>query len=718
MPDTLKAPEPASDLPRLELICLGPPTARVGGRPAPPEVLWRKHLALLIYLALAPGGSRSRSQVLGALWPEKDEARARHSLNEALHRLRTGLGAGRVRSQGETIALDSRDLEVDAARFAALAPSRPAEALALLQGDFLEGFNVEGAPGFEDWVAAERARLRAAGAAALVTHGERALGAGNVGAAREAARRALLLEPYGEPAARLEIRAAALAGDSAGALKAYHDFAERLRQMGEQPGRELAALAERVRTHRWRQRGETAAVEEAPLVGRAAAAAEAGRTVTEGLAAGPRTLLIAGEPGAGKTRMLDHCLERLGLEGALVVAARPLASDQDTPWSTLRMLMRSGLAGARGLPGAAPHALAVLAALVPELAARAEPRQPQDRGEVADALASLLAAVADETPLALGLDQADFCDGATLGALHAAMQQLRAVPVVLILTSASGQDLTPELAQLQREIGRSIAGAVVRLGPLTLQDLGELVAALAPWCTSERERSRLARRLAFETGGSPFLAVTMLRGLRDLALLREDALEWPVPHATFESPLPIIVPDLVRRAIVARLVRLDAPAKAVLGAASIGDVTLDLDLITGLTGLTRAALDDQLALLERQQFLSLEAGRYVFAAPLVQQVVRAEGLTPGQVQGLRTRAAEILASRPDLESRALRAELLARSSPGARAFDEAIALARAAVAAESPRIGRRALRAAELAAQAEQGVDRHQLDEVSRLLRS
>ncbi len=169
---------------------------------------------------------------------------------------------------------------------------------------------------------------------------------------------------------------------------------------------------------------------------------------------------------------------------------------------------------------------------------------------------------------------------------------------------------------------------------------------------------------------------------------------------------------------MARLVQLDAPAKAVLGAASIGDVTLDLDLIGTLTGLTRAALDDRLAVLERQQFLSLEAGRYVFAAPLVQQVVRAEGLTPGQVQSLRTRAAEALAVRPDLESRALRAELLARSSPGARAFEEAVALARAAIAAESPRIARRAVRAGERVAESEQGVDRHELDEVRRLLRA
>jgi DNA-binding SARP family transcriptional activator len=687
-PDVREDPGTPPELPRLELVCLSPATARVAGRTAPADVLWRKHLALLIYLALSPTRSRSRNQVLGALWPEKDEARARHSLNEALRRLRASLGSARLQSQGETIALNPADLEVDVVRFESLAAARPSEAVALLRGDFLEGFAVEGAPGFEDWADAERARLRTVGATALVAHGERALAAGGFAAAREAGQRALALEPYSEPAVRLEIRAAVGA---------------RLQQIGERPSRELE---------------KAPAGDEPPLVGRAAATAEIERTITQRLLHGPCALLIAGDPGTGKTRLLNQCLERLALDGALAVTARLLGSDQDAPWSALRALMRGGLAGAPGLPAADPRALAVLAALVPELAERIQPQPPRDRGEVAGALASLPGAVADETPLALGLDQADWCDGATLGALRAALEQLRSAPVVLVLTSAGGEGPPSELVELQREIGRGIAGTVLRLAPLTREDLGELVTALAPWCATERERSRLTRRLAFETGGNPFLAVTVLRGLQDLAVLRQDALEWPAPQATFESPLPIIVPDLVRRAIVARLVQLDPPTRAVLGAASIGDVTLDLELIGALAGVTGALLDDRLAVLERQQFLAFDAGRYAFAAPLVQQVVRAEGLTPGQVQSLRSRAVEALSGRPDLESRVLRAELQSRAAPGIRAFEEAVTVVRAALAAQSRRTARCAILAAERAVAAEPRFDRRQLNELRALLQA
>ena len=63
----------AQALPLLELRCLGPPSVRVDGREPPPDVLWRKHLALLVYLALSPDRTRSRSHLMGLLWAERPE---------------------------------------------------------------------------------------------------------------------------------------------------------------------------------------------------------------------------------------------------------------------------------------------------------------------------------------------------------------------------------------------------------------------------------------------------------------------------------------------------------------------------------------------------------------------------------------------------------------------------------------------------------------------
>jgi hypothetical protein len=162
--------------------------------------------------------------------------------------------------------------------------------------------------------------------------------------------------------------------------------------------------------------------------------------------------------------------------------------------------------------------------------------------------------------------------------------------------------------------------------------------------------------------------------------------------------------------ILARLVQFDPGTKAVITAASIGAVALDLELIGALTAVTGASLDDRLGVLERHRFLVFDGGRYAFAAPLVQQVVRSEGLTPGQAQRLRERAIGVLAERSDLESRVLRAELSARATPGPQAFNEAAAVAREALAAQSPRIARRAIRAADRAVASEPTFDRQELE--------
>lgn len=469
------------DPPRLELVCFGPPTARLDGRDPPPDVLWRKHLALLIYLALSPERRRGREHLLGLLWPEKTESQARHSLNEAVRRLRTSLGAARLVSRGDAIALAETGLEVDALGFDATAAGEPARAAALLRGDFLEGLTLADAPAFEEWAAGERARYRARGAEVLVALGEVALAGGRLGDAQAVARRALALQPYTEPVARLLMRAAALADDRAGALAAFHEFHARLeKELGEQPSRELTALAERVRSRRWKRRAEQVVEEEPPLVGRSVAHQEAFRVIAEGLGHGPRTLLITGDPGMGKTRLLTECLDRLALEGAAVASAWPLESDQDAPWSTLRSLVRGGLLNASGSAAAAPEALGVLGAIAPELAGRAAPRPPRDHAEVAAALSALLRAVADEQPLALAVDAAHFADGATLAALGAAVAGLPPSPVVLLLASIeSSQDAPRELLALRGEIGRRLSGAVVRLAPLAEHEVRELVAALA-----------------------------------------------------------------------------------------------------------------------------------------------------------------------------------------------------------------------------------------------
>lgn len=694
------AASPAEGLPRLELVCFGAATARVDGRDAPADVVWRRHLALLVYLALSPGLTRSREHLIGLFWPESPEGRARHALNEVLHRLRHSLGAARLESRADAVTLNEAGLEVDALKFAAWADRDPPRAVTLIGGDFLEGFALDEARPFEDWVAAERQRHRSRAVAVLVSYGEQRVTAGRFADARDAAQRALALEPLAEPAVRLALRAAALAGDSGRAFAIYHEFAARLAaELGEQPSRDLAALGERIRRQGVRPPPPADAEPEPPLVGREAAYGEVFRQLDAARADGPRTVVVTAAHGMGRTRLVAECASRLVLEGAILARARPLESDQDAALSTLRALFRAGLPQASGLVAADPDALGVLGWLVPELAVRVPACAPRDAAHLATAVAAGLAAVAGEHPMLLAVDDAHLADGATLEALGAAVAELRAAPVVLLVTAVERADPAPrELLRLGSEIGRRLPGATVRLDPLGEDDLRKLVGSLAPWCQDDVERDRLARRLAFDTGGNPFYAVTLLRGLQRLSTLRRDLVAWPSPHATFDTPLPFSIPTLVRTAIAVRIAELEAEGRRVLSAASIGTLALDLELVTTLTELSRARVEECLAASERRDFVAFNGERYAFVAPLVADVVRSECLTAGQRTTLRRRAIALLASRQDLEARVLRAELMAHVDPGSASFEEGVAVARAALAAGATRTARRALAAAERAA--------------------
>ena len=253
------------------------------------------------------------------------------------------------------------------------------------------------------------------------------------------------------------------------------------------------------------------------------------------------------------------------------------------------------------------------------------------------------------------------------------------------------------LLRMHGDIGRSVQGTTVNLKPLSANDLRTLTESLAPWCQTDGERDRLARRLVAETGGSPFLAVTLLGALDRVASLRPDVLTWPAPEATFDSPLPLSVPRLARAALVARVAQLDPDVRRVAATASVLAIGLDPELIAELLDRSRAWVEERLSHLERASLITFDGVRYAFAASLIAQVVRSEFLTPGQRRAVKSDAIAALASRSDIESRVLRAELLAEIAPNRESFREAAAAARDALKDGATRTARRAVVAAERA---------------------
>jgi DNA-binding SARP family transcriptional activator len=144
----------------LSLITFGGLGILRNGAPAGGTGAQRRRLALLALLAAAGDRGMSREKLLSLLWPESDLERARKNLAQAVYALRRDLGADDLVLGTSELRLNPDLLSSDLTEFRrALAEARPADAVALYHGPFLDGIYLEEAPEFERWAEVERTAL-------------------------------------------------------------------------------------------------------------------------------------------------------------------------------------------------------------------------------------------------------------------------------------------------------------------------------------------------------------------------------------------------------------------------------------------------------------------------------------------------------------------------------------------------------------------------------
>ncbi|HEV8265908.1 MAG TPA: AAA family ATPase [Gemmatimonadales bacterium] len=626
---------------------LGSADVSVDGGPVPAELLWRKNLALLVYLARSPKRARARDHLIGLLWPDKEEGVARHSLNEALRVLRRCAGDGGLATQADVIRLAPDALELDTDQFEALAAAGDwGGASGLVRGEFLEGFAVPGVTGFEEWLAAERTLWRARAVDALTRQADVELSRGRAAEAVGLARRALALDPTADVAVRASMRALALAGDRAAALAAYEAFAARLAaDLGGTPDGESVALAERIGRERAEPRrpGRAPSVgaqsRRAPLVGREAELERLGAVwaACRG-AARAAVAIVTGDAGTGKSRLADEAIARGRLDGAAVAVVRAVEADAAESWSGVFGLASGGLLDVPGVAAAAPAALAAFAARLPEWADRFGAAA---RGITADvpgrALRQVLRVVAAERPVLLLVDDAHWIDHDSLLALSAAARDLAAAPVCVLLTR-SPHPPRPELDELQSRVGRDVDGALLRLGPLS----DDVLRVLARWALpgyDDNEIDRVTRRVATDSAGLPLLAVELLHAVALGLDLGRIGGAWPRPLQTLDQTLPGELPEAVVGAVRVGFRRLSPAAQLVLAAAAVLGARVAAPVVGRATGLDAPALAAALDELEWERWLVADPRGYAFVARIVRDIVGRDLVTPGQRQRLLDAAA-------------------------------------------------------------------------------
>jgi DNA-binding CsgD family transcriptional regulator/RecA/RadA recombinase len=198
-------------------------------------------------------------------------------------------------------------------------------------------------------------------------------------------------------------------------------------------------------------------------------------------------VVVAGEVGIGKTTLLDHAREQARAAGMRVLAARGIESEAHVPFAGLLELLRPALPALNRIPE--PQAAALESALA------LRPASAQDRFAVGAATLSLLAAHAEEAPVAALIDDAQWLDGSSADALLFAIRRFVADPIAVIVavrddegSFVDGAHLpTLHLDGLDRDSAATLVGeaAVDRLyaatagNPLALLELAPEASRLA-----------------------------------------------------------------------------------------------------------------------------------------------------------------------------------------------------------------------------------------------
>lgn len=480
----------------------------------------QKPLAMLAYIALAPGARASRDQLAELLWQNLEAERSRRTLRQTLFSLRQKVGDIIV-ADGEYLSL-SVPIDVDCRQFEkARDEGRLEEAWQSYTGHFIADFATSGSAPFEHWCDLQRERLRAS----WFSVGESLARTLLTSRPREAAEIAARLrddDPSRADVWVTRIKALMLAGDRVAARAEALQFDAMARREGWRAGEEFNRVRAELLEEAAPSVSDPRVWRRPDLVGRETAFAsllsEWSGTVRGNAGA---MVVVRGNPGIGKTMLLDEFSMRARSEDGQVIVVRARRVNADTPFALVAGIA-DRLAELPGALGVSPASASILVELSPALSAVFRSAAPRAYPETellrlrTQALVELLTAVTDERALLLCIDDLHWADDPSRQILAKLGDVVNTRPLMLVLaTRRSRRWVAPESARY------------VDLPPLSLEQVELLLTSIA-----EAEPAlvhEIAGTLNATAGGVPLLVVSALELCVERQLLSIEQDQWRCP---------------------------------------------------------------------------------------------------------------------------------------------------------------------------------------------
>src|SRR5215469_4397337 len=359
-----------------------------------------------------------------------------------------------------------------------------------------------------------------------------------------------------------------------------------------------------------------------------------------------QVMLVAGEAGIGKTRIIGEFARRcLSAATTLVGHCDEEALTPYQPFvealtqlldpfsdAELAQQMRHG-----DLTPEVARLVPNLTAGLPELDSGAVVDPESERFRLFQAVDRLFSSAAKRTPLLILLDDLHWADKSSLLLLRHLARGAPSTAMLLIGTyRGDGVERTP-LGALLADLQRDQGAARLTLRGLTVEDAGRLVEAI----TGRRPARAFMKSLTSETSGNPFFIREVVQHLKDAGELDQVDGSKPALHTA-----RTFVPESVKEVINQRLVRLSEQCKRALSLASVLGREFRLDVLARVGAFNE---DDLLDALEAAQAAGLIAeehgvqGRFSFSHSLIREVLY-EKLSETRRIRLHSRIAEVLES--------------------------------------------------------------------------
>lgn len=321
------------------------------------------------------------------------------------------------------------------------------------------------------------------------------------------------------------------------------------------------------------------------FVGRREEIRQLDATLTAVQAGAGRCVLVSGEAGIGKSRLLAEIRDRAAGIGFTPLAGRCFEQDRSFPYAPLIDVLRPFLA-----QGAVADRLDALGPLAPELVKllpeletlglAMQPAPPLEseveQRRLFEALTSLFLHQAQAGPVLLIVEDLHWSDQASLEFLLYLVRRMAEHPMLLLLSRRSA-DAQAGLVELLAGLDREPIAQEIMLDPLTRAEVAELLKAILgqPQALS----AEFVGTIYSLTEGNPFFAEEICTSLIASGDIYYAGNQWR------RKPLSQIdIPDSVQRLVQQRLGQISQPARQLIDLAAVSGRSFDFAVLQALTG--------------------------------------------------------------------------------------------------------------------------------------